>query len=67
MKSLGSYTIPEEGTVWIVANPEECSDFKHLMRRLDIDGVEREISAVEFRPHGKPWQKGEPIGLLERI
>ncbi len=54
------------GKVFVVPNPVECRDFKHLYGIVKIDGAEREVVGVEYFAHSPPWRAGEKIGVKVR-
>lgn len=61
--SLDSYTVAGR-QVFIVENPFECPDFKHLIGvSVEIDGAQKVIYAVEHFAHLPPYRKGEKIGI----
>jgi hypothetical protein len=62
--SLDSYTVTGHGRVFVVANPETCDEFAHLLGPAIIDGLPQEVVAVERYAHRGPHPAGEAIGLL---
>jgi hypothetical protein len=53
------------GVVYVVANPVECGDFKHLIGKyVRCDGEVRKVLNVERFAHSPPWRAGERICLL---
>lgn len=49
-----------------IANPITSNDFSHLLGKgkVSIDGVEREVVAVDRFSHFPPWHRGESLGLI---
>ena len=54
------------GTVFVVMNPKECTNFEHLLKtgkKWRIAGKDWRILGVDRFAHAPPWTVDEPIGL----
>lgn len=66
-ESLSSWSPRGRGRIFVVENPAECQDFKHLIGRdAAINGDPYFITAVEHFAHAPPYRAGEKIGLVVR-
>lgn len=58
--------IHKGGTIFVVMNPKECTNFEHLLKIgkvWTIAGKTWRILGVERFAHAPPWTTNEPIGL----
>lgn len=63
--SKASFMLPNGGQVFVVNNPYECNDFRHLLEQdVTINENQYRVKGVEIKTHAPPWREGENIGLL---
>ena len=56
----------EKLDVYHIGNPINSLDLSHLLGKVTIDGVEREVIGVERNAHMPPYHRGESVGLVCR-